>query len=125
MKTIILLTLVLASGCASYPYSKNVKMVSFEEEVEKGKSVGPIRGQDCTWSILGYQMGGDPTLDKAFANARSQADSGILSTIKADSSALRNGSAVRYINNVSTENDGFNAYVVGKKCLVVKGTGYL
>ena len=31
---------------------------------------------------------------------------------------------IRYINNATTMNEGFNAYIVGKQCLVVTGVGY-
>lgn len=122
--TTLLLAGYALSGCATYQYAKNVKSVSFEDNVAKGKAVGPIRGEDCMWQLFGYQLGGQPTLDKAFANARNNASSGLLSSVKgsADSSGAP---ALRYINNVSTENDGFNAGIVGKQCLVVKGTGYL
>jgi hypothetical protein len=115
MKKVSILVLLAfgLSGCATYQYSKNVKMVSFDEDVSKGKSVGPIEGQDCIWSVLGYKLGGVPTLDRAFANARN-GGSEVASSEK----------AIRYIDNVSTARDGFNAGVVGKQCLVVKGTGY-
>jgi hypothetical protein len=109
------------SGCSTYQYSKNVKMVSFDDEVTRGKSVGPIRGEDCIWSVLGYKLGGVPTLDKAFANARNQTDSSIIGS---STQSVSSDKAIRYINNVSTDHDGWNAVLVGKECLVVKGTGY-
>ena len=115
------LSLVVLTGCSTYQYSKNVKMVSFDDEVSRGKSVGPIRGEDCIWSILGYKLGGVPTLDRAFANARNQSDTSITGGTTQSAS---NDKAIRYINNVSTEHDGWNAAVVGKECLVVKGNGY-
>lgn len=117
-----LVCLMTLSACATYPYAKNVKMISFEDDVSKGKSAGPIRGEDCQWSILGYQMGGAPTLDRAFANARSQYSTGVLDSFGGGKKAT--GNELRYINNVSTENDGFNAVIFGKTCLVVKGLGY-
>jgi hypothetical protein len=99
-------------------------MVSFDDDVTRGKSVGPIRGEDCVWSILGYKLGGPPTLDRAFASARNQTTSGIGDSFGRGSAVASNEAAIRYINHVSTEHDGFNAMVVGKECLVVKGTGY-
>ena len=117
------LALAGALGCTTYPMAQGVKMVSFEDNVEKGKSVGPITGEDCVWSILGYKMGGRPTLDKAMAHARTQSGGGVLDTFKSDKDT-NNTNTLRYINNVSTTNDGFNAVVVAKECLVVKGTGY-
>jgi len=124
MKIGILSLFVLGMvGCTSYPIAQNVKMVSFDDNVAKGTSVGPIRGEDCIWSIMGYKLGGFPTLDKAMANARTQSGGGVLDTFKSSKDTM-NGNALRYINNVSTQNDGFNAVVVGKECLVVKGNGY-
>ena len=95
------------SACQTYQYAQNVKMVSFEEDTTKGKGVGPIRGEDCVWMVLGYWLGGLPTLDKAFTSARQQAGS------------------VRYLTNVASTTDGFNAGgIVGKSCIIVKGSGF-
>jgi hypothetical protein len=109
------------SGCATYNYAENLKMVGFDDNPQKGQSVGNIRGEDCTWKILGYQMGGAPTVDRAFINARNQitglAAAGLTSK---DQSAP----SLRYINNVNTANDGFNAGIVAKQCIVVTGVGY-
>jgi len=95
-----------AQGCASYQVAKNVKMISFDDNVTQGKSTGPIRGEDCQASVLGYPIGEKPTLDKAFADAR------------------KSNGDLRYINNVSTENTGFNAVVYAKRCIAIAGTGY-
>jgi hypothetical protein len=92
-------------GCTTYQYAKNVKMVSFEDDVTAGRAVGPVRGEDCQRFVLGYPIGERPTLDKAFADTRKE-------------------SGLRYIDNVSTENTGFNAVVYRERCLAVKGTGY-
>lgn len=116
----LMLPLVLSS-CATYKYADKVKMVSFDDNVKKGKSVGSIQGKDCTWMVLGYWLGGQPTLDKAFINAKNQA--GFMETAGMGADEKR-GEKLRYINNVSTENDGFNAGIVGKNCLVVSGVGY-
>jgi hypothetical protein len=96
---------VLSTGCSTYPYAKNVKMVSFDGNVAEGKAVGPVRGQVCQASVMGYPIGEPPTLDKAMAAAREKNE-------------------VRYINNVSTEEEGFSAFAYAKRCLIVKGTGY-
>ena len=95
-----------AQGCASYQVAKNVKMISFDDNVTQGKSTGPIRGEDCQAFVLGYPIGEKPTLDKAFTDAR------------------KSNGDLRYINNVSTENTGFNAVVYAKRCIAIAGTGY-
>lgn len=96
---------VMATGCATYPYAKNVKMVSFDGNVASGQAVGPVRGESCQASVMGYPIGEPATLDKAMANAREKHQ-------------------LRYMNNVATEDGGFNAYFYAKTCLIVKGTGY-
>ncbi len=116
------ITFLSLSACTSYPIANDVKMVSFDDNPTKGQSVGPIRGEDCIWSILGYQIGGQPTLDRAMANARTQSGGGLADQFRNGKKDESN--SIRYINNVSTGRDGFNAVVVGKNCLVVKGNGY-
>lgn len=118
---LFLAVFVIAQGCATYKYANNVKMVSFSDDVSKGKSVGNVRGEDCTWTVAGYKLGGEPTIDKAFINTKKQA-----STMQSAgfSSAANQADALRYVNNVTTEREGFNAVIVGKDCLVVTGVGY-
>src|ERR1700728_2443927 len=93
-------------GCTTYPYAKDVKMVSFDNDVTEGHGVGPIRGESCQELILGIPINEAPSLDAAFADTRQ--DAGRL----------------RYLNNVSTDATGFDAVVYAKRCLVVKATGY-
>lgn len=128
MKTKMILTLLFVSmglsGCATYNYAQNVKMVSFDDNGQKGKSVGNIRGEDCTWTVLGYQLGGVPTVDRAFRNARNQAGTMESAGIDFSGGKDRGGAPLRYVNNVSTANDGFNAGVIAKTCIVVTGVGY-
>lgn len=112
---------VIAQGCATYKYASNVKMVSFSDDVTKGKSVGNVRGEDCTWTVLGYQLGGLPTIDRAFINTKKQAST---TQSAGFSSSADQADALRYVNNVTTENEGFNAGIVAKQCLVVTGVGY-
>lgn len=93
------------SGCNTYQYAKNVKMVSYEDNIAVGKSVGPIRGESCQQRVMGYPISEPATLDKAMAAARTD-------------------NKIRYLNNVSTESTGFDAFFYARTCLAVKGTGY-
>jgi len=93
-------------GCVSYQYAKSVKLVSFEDSVATGQAVGPITGESCQAAVMGYPLGERPTLDKAFADAR------------------KSNGTLRYMNNVYSENTGFNAYFYSKRCISVKGSGY-
>jgi len=125
MKTSVFLTLGLSMlcSCATYNYAQKVKTISFDDNITKGQAVGPIRGEDCTWTVLGNPLGGAPTIDKAFINAKNGAgaltSAGFSSLDKADASKQ-----IRYINNATTANEGFNAYLFSKQCLVVTGVGY-
>ena len=108
--TLLLSAAALLAGCQTLRLAKNVKLIGFEDDVQAGKGVGPLRGEDCQWIVFGYPLSGEVKLDRAFQAARS------ASNAKGD---------VRYINNVKTEWDGFNAAnIVAKNCLVVKAVGY-
>lgn len=96
---------LLLSNCASYQYAKNVKLVSLDGNVASGRGVGPVQGESCQGFVFGYPLGERATLDRAIADSRER-------------------NHIRYLNNVSTEYSGFNAYVYASNCLVVKGTGY-
>lgn len=125
MNKILLIALgALLCSCATYPTAQKVALVSFDDNPTKGKSVGNIRGQDCTWKVLGYQLGGLPTVDKAFMNARSGTDGGSLMSGINGGGKSSYGGDLKYVNNVSTSNEGFDAVVVGKTCIVVTGIGY-
>jgi hypothetical protein len=99
------LLLGLQPGCTKYQYAKNVKMLSYEDNVMVGKSVGPIRGESCQQHVMGYTISEPATLDKAMTSAREE-------------------HKVRYINNVSTEQTGFDAVFYARTCVALKGTGY-
>jgi hypothetical protein len=113
---------LLGSGCATYNYAQNVKTIAFTDDLTKGKSVGNIRGEDCTWKVLGYQLGGLPTVDRAFKHAQNGTDgSSFTGSMKSNQKASEN---LRYINNVNTKNEGFDAVLFGKNCIAVTGIGY-
>ena len=113
---------IIAINCKSYQYAKNVKLISFEDSVVKGKSAGPIEGQSCTWKIMGYQVSDSATLDRAMANARSQAKTGVTDIVTGGGQGAEQ--PLRYLNYVNTDWTGFNAMVVAKNCIVAKGTGF-
>lgn len=126
MKTTVFLTLGLTmlTSCATYNYAQKVKTISFDENIAKGKAVGPIRGEDCTWKVFGRELGGSPTIDRAFINAKSQAGALTAAGFGVFDKQADASKEIRYINNATTMNEGFDAYIVGKRCLVVTGVGY-
>ncbi len=119
---VFLAGLTFLSGCATYRQAKDVKIVAFDTDVKKGKSIGNIQGEDCIWTVMGYRLGGQPSLDRAFTNARMNRTSSALGDVMGSENTM--GDGLRYINKVSTKNRGWNAVVVGKDCLTVTGIGY-
>ncbi len=120
-KVLVVSLMLVLQSCATYKYAQQMKMVSFDNDLTEGKSAGPVKGEDCTWMVLGYWLGGQPTVDKAFTNAMNQAG-GMES---AGFGTGGRGQKLRYINNVNTDSDGFNVGFLGKQCLTVNGLGYL
>jgi hypothetical protein len=113
--------LTILQACQTTVPVKELKLVGFEEDVGKGKSVGEVEGGDCVYMILGYWLGGAPTLSKAFANARKQRTTSVSESVGGNADA---GDALRYMNNVTVKDEGFNAVVFGKYCLMVSGMGF-
>jgi hypothetical protein len=107
-------------GCTRHLVANEIKLVGFEENVKKGKSVGEIDGDDCVFTILGVRLGGSPTVGAAIQNARLQRKSEIGDV----AGGAKTGDALRYINNLHIEPGGFDAFVFAKDCLEVKGMGY-
>ena len=112
--------LSLQTGCSTFTYAKNIKMMSFDNDVQTGRAIGPTRGADCTWSIFRVQLGSEPTLDRALGNARTRSGEDAMDAVTKSDEA----NAVRYMNNVNSSWDGFNAGIIAKKCIIVKGIGY-
>src|SRR4051794_3639543 len=81
-----IVAMAASSGCASYTMAKNVKLIGYDEDSSKGKSIGEVRGESCAWKILGRPVTSPVSLDRAMSDVRAQQGS------------------VRYIRNVSTDN---------------------
>ena len=110
-------------ACQSYKYADKVKMVAFDDDFKKGKSIGNVRGEDCQTWILGYPLGPSPKLDRAVEHLQRQTE-GKTVDVTTDERNKESRLAVRYINDVSTNWDSFSAVLFGKNCLIVKGRGY-
>lgn len=99
-----------------------IKQIGYQEDTKKGKSVGRIEGDDCAFRILGYWIGGNPSIGKAMANARTGKKTTISDVAVGDGGIAEGG--VRYINNVRYEHTGWDAYIVAKSCIQVVAKGY-
>lgn len=118
---VILMSLALFSACASTQTAKQFRYISYEDEPTVGqKSAGTIEGRDCSWSILGYSLGA-PTVRSAFQNAAAQRKEGYIPGQTGETK----GDKLKSMKNVSVEEDGFHAWVVGRQCVIVAGEGYL
>lgn len=101
------LLLLGVSGCQTYKYAHQVKLIAFRDNIEQGESVGNVTAKDCQSAIMGLVTGPEVTLDRAMEKVQNKKEN-----------------SVRYLNDVSTENEGFDAYFYRKSCLLVKGRGY-
>ena len=112
-------------GCATvYPTMEEVHHLSFNKEVENPKPIGPIEGSDCSWSIVGYQIGTPPTLSRAATNAMRGKSASLTDMVTGDQISKQD-MRLAYMTDVRMENSGFSALGTGKRCIVVKGRGYL
>jgi hypothetical protein len=46
----VIVSLIL-TGCQTMTLAKNVKLIGFEDDVQAGKGMGPVRGEDCQWMV--------------------------------------------------------------------------
>lgn len=108
------------ASCASSQTAKQFRMISYEQEpTPVQNSIGTIEGRDCSWSVLGYSLG-EPTVRSAFLNASQQKREGFVP----GQSGETKGEALKSLKNVSVEDDGFSAWVIGRRCVVVAGEGF-
>jgi hypothetical protein len=106
-------------ACASTQTAKQVRYIGYQETPGPEKSIGTIEGKDCSWSVLGYSLG-SPTVRSAFSNAANQRKEGFMPGQVGETT----GSRLKAIKNVSVEDDGFNVWVLGRRCMVVVGEGF-
>lgn len=111
---------ILLAGCASSQVAKDFKYVGFEDEPTPSKAIGTVEGRDCTWSVMGYSLGAQPTVRTAFQNAADRRAGHFIPGQELE----KKGAGLKSVRNVSVENDGFNAWVVGRYCVVITGGGY-
>ncbi len=121
MKNLFLIPIFAVLGaCASSQTAKQFRMISYEQEpTVQQSSIGTIEGRDCSWSVLGYSLG-EPTVRSAFLNASQQKKEGFIPGQTGETK----GEALKSLKNVSVEEDGFSAWIVGRRCIVVAGEGF-
>ncbi|MGZ3805936.1 MAG: hypothetical protein ACXWRE_16675 [Pseudobdellovibrionaceae bacterium] len=123
MKYVIYLFLASQlAACASSSIAQKLNVVSFDEKANPAdlKSIGNVEGKDCTWYVMGYGIGEDPTVRNAFYNAVNQKEMNLVP----GQAAVAKGPGLKIVKNVSVENGGFNAYVANRRCMIVTGAGF-
>ncbi|MGZ3795535.1 MAG: hypothetical protein ACXVB1_04180 [Pseudobdellovibrionaceae bacterium] len=123
MKYVIYLFLASQlAACASSSIAQKLNVVSFDEKANPAdlKSIGNVEGKDCTWYVMGYGVGEDPTVRNAFYNAVNQKEMNLVP----GQAAVAKGPGLKIVKNVSVENGGFNAYVANRRCMIVTGAGF-
>jgi hypothetical protein len=121
LKSLLLLAACALASCQTAQEAKEIKLIGFDDNASKGKNVGPIEGADCVYQVLGYWLGGQPTLQRAIMNARKGKKSSLLEAANGDSGV---GGDLRYLNNAVISHDGFSAGVFGKQCINISATGF-
>lgn len=116
----IVIFLLMSAGCASTQTAKQFRYIGYEASPTPQKSAGNIEGKDCSWSVLGYSLG-QPTVRSAFLNAAAQKREGFVP----GQSGEMKGPPLKSARNVTVENDGFNAWVLSRSCVMVTAEGYL
>lgn len=123
LRCTLLLSFSLVGACQTAQQAKEIRLLGFEDDASKGKSVGTIEGSDCVFHVFGYWLGGQPTLSRAVINARKGKTGSIGDSLGSGDGGSGNG-GVRYFNNMAVRSDGFNAGIFGKNCIEVTATGY-
>ena len=118
LASLVFLALV---GCTTYTDVKEIKHIGFSDDLSKGKPIGLITSDDCVYHVMGYALGGRPTINKAISNARTQKKSNLLDTVHDQGSDLP---PIRYATNVTTKRGGFDALVLRKDCIEINGRGF-
>jgi uncharacterized lipoprotein YmbA len=123
MKYLMLLFLAAElTACASASVAQKLNFVAFEDQVKVDQltSAGNIDGKDCTWYVGGYALGMDPSVRNAFTNAASQHEGSLIPGQKMESK----GAPLKVVRNISVEENGFNAYIASRRCVIVTGAGF-
>ena len=121
LRLFFLFVFISLPACTSYRTAKNIKLVGFSDNIVKGRAIGQVKGDDCTFMVLGAMLGGPPTISTAIANAR-QNRRAEFGDFLGGQTKSRGG--IRYMNNLSARPTGFNVGGFGKSCIEVTGLGY-
>ena len=120
----IALSLFFLGACQTPNFAQNIKFVSFNDSLIKGKSIGNVHGEDCTWMVLGYSTKGYPTLSNAMINLRTGAGS-LKTQLGLSYSEDRKGGGLAYVTKLQSFFSAIPLIFVNKYCIEVTGVGYI
>jgi hypothetical protein len=111
------------AGCASDRLVHEIKLLSFEADVGKGKSMGEVSGEICSIHIFGLWLGTKPDLASSLLQVRNNLMPNVDQTSGSAASADTNH--LRYLNNIALTESGTELFLFGRKCLRLTGLGFL
>lgn len=107
-----LLSVAVTSSCTTPLYMHNVKLLSYTKNPYRGKSLGRVKGEDCSWKIFDISIG-DADVEQAMTKA------------KTGSTDLTRGKyQVSYFKNMQCRVTSQDYFIVKNTCYEVSGTGY-
>lgn len=113
------------SACSSYQIAQSVKLVSFVKEPARAPAAILLHGQDCRHSLFGIDFGPLPSADLSVRDAQMNYNS--VSSLRLPATPAESALAprIRYINNFSLQESGFDTWVYARTCLIARGGGRL
>ena len=119
----LILSACFLTGCASDPLIHEIRLLSFETNVGKGKSLGEVRGEVCGNQFLGLWLGHKPDIQGALEHLRNSVVPKVEQT--SGSAAVSATNHIRYLNNITVTETGADVLGFGRKCLQITGLGFL
>lgn len=118
----LLLGAALVSGCASKTYVDyhSFRSIGLQQDLAGLESAGAVLSEDCSFSIFGKTVGGEPSLESAIENAAASKEA----REPASQTAAPGSQKIRMLMNVHTWSEGWTAFVVGRQCLKLTAIGY-
>ena len=119
-----LLALGFFTACTSYTPLKKLKHLGFDRDnVKKGKYINKVSGKDCSYTVLGYNIG-QMRIDEALANARAGIKGGVLSDLNVNKNNSASAADFRYITDLSMNYEFDNYVLFSQSCVKVAGRAY-
>lgn len=129
MKLVVLFVFSFFSflGCASKKYTdtRSIRTIAATSKIHGLRNAGYVTAKDCSWSFLGLAAS-RPSYSDAFENAISMDKSTLWQDVKGEftSNPKFKKFKIKLLNNIQTDQEGWNLYVLGKQCLKLRAVAY-